>query len=169
MNRAEMLGRAARTARALGHGHHRRRRRRHGRRRRCGVARLRRAARRAARLRQGHVEPFHEARARRRPLSRAGRDFARDGGAQGARPPAPERAAPGARPRVRRPELRMVGSAVLRRRPQGVRHARRPLRLRRIARSSPRKKRSPACRRSRPRACAAASCTTTGSSTMRGC
>ena len=73
-----------------------------GHRRRCGLARLRRAPARAARLRQGHVEPQHEARARRRPLPRAGQHLARDGGAQGARHPAPERAAPGERPRLRR-------------------------------------------------------------------
>ena len=66
-----------------------------GHRRRRGLARLRRAAPRAARLRQGHVEPQHQARARRRALPRAGQHLARDGGAQGARPPAPERAAPG--------------------------------------------------------------------------
>ena len=43
------------------------------------------AAARAARLRQGHVEPQHQARARRRALPRAGQHLARDGGAQGAR------------------------------------------------------------------------------------
>ena len=102
-----------------------------GRRGRCGHPRLRRAAARAARLRQGHVEPQHQARPRRRPLPRAGQHLARDGGAEGARPAAAERAAPRPRPAVRRPELRLVGGAVLRHRPEGLRPARRQVRLRR--------------------------------------
>ena len=50
------------------------------------------------RFRQRHFEPQHQARPRRRALSRAGQHLARDGGAEGARPAAPERAAPGERP-----------------------------------------------------------------------
>ena len=56
-----------------------------GHRRRCGLTRLRRAAARAVRLRQGHLEPKHQTGARRRALPRAGQRLARDGSAEGAR------------------------------------------------------------------------------------
>ena len=46
-------------------------------------------------LRQSHLEPQHQAGPWRRPLSGTGQRVAGDGGAQGARPAAPERAAPG--------------------------------------------------------------------------
>ena len=69
--------------RALGPDRRRRRRHRRGRGGRCRRARLRGAAPRAERLRQGHVQPQHQARARRRPLPRAGQHLAGDGGAAG--------------------------------------------------------------------------------------
>ena len=126
-------------------------------------------AARAARLRQGHVEPQHEARPRRRALPRAGQHLAGDGGPEGARHPAPERAAPGQQPGLRRAELRLVGGAVLRPGPEGLQRARRQVRLRRLADPVARRDAARASRRSRPRACAAAWSTTTASSTTRGC
>ena len=123
---------AGRPPRAMGHRRHRRRRHRRGHRGRCGQPWVRRAAARAARLREGHVEPQHQAGARRRALSRTGQHRAGDGGAEGARPASPERATPGQQPRLRRPELRLVGGAVLRPRPQGLQRARRQVRLRHL-------------------------------------
>ena len=67
------------------------------------------------------------------------------------------------------PELRLVGGAVLRHRPQGLQRARRQVRVRRVAKCSRARRRCSACRRSRPTDCAAAWSTTTASSTTRGC
>ena len=87
MNRAEMLAAASGPPRPVGLRYHRRRRDRHGRGGRCRVARLRRRSSRTARFRKGHFEPQHQARSRRRALSRTGQRLARHGGAQGARHP----------------------------------------------------------------------------------
>ena len=73
------------------------------------------------------------------------------------------------RSRLRRAQLRLVGGAVLRSRPQGLQRAGRQVRLRALARSSRARRRSRGCRPSRPKACGAASSTTTASSTTRGC
>ena len=56
-----------------------------------------------------------------------------------------------ARPRLRRAQLRLVGSAVLRPRPEDLQPARRQIRLRLVARSSRATRRWRDCRRSRPR------------------
>ena len=74
-------------------------------------ARLRRAAAGAERFRQRHLQPQHQAGPRRRALPRTGQHLARDGSAEGARPAAAECSAPGAQSRLRRAQLRLVGSA----------------------------------------------------------
>ena len=132
-------GAGPRPPRALGHGRGRGRGHRRGRGPRRGRPRLRRPPARAERLRQGHLQPLDQARPRRRALPGAGQRLPRDGGAQGARPPAPERPPPRQRPRLRRAELRVVGGAVLRGRPEGLQPARRPLRLRDVRDPLPRR------------------------------
>ena len=126
--------RSASTASAIRGTHRRRRRRdrprRRGRRRR---ARLSHAAARAERLRQGHLEPLHQAHPRRRPLPAPGQRLAGARGAARARHPAPQRASPGARRSVRRAELRLVGVAVLRHRTSPLRPAGGQGRVRRLA------------------------------------
>ena len=99
----------------------------------AAVARLPVAAARAARLRQGHVEPEHQAGPRRRALPRAGQHRAGDGGAEGARHPAAERPAPGQQPRRSWcPNYDWWESAVLRARPEALQRAGRQVRLRRV-------------------------------------
>ena len=131
VNAALRHGRARRpAARALGHRRHRWRRHWCRHRRRCGEPRLRRPAPGAARLRERDVEPEHQTRARRCALSRTGQHRAGDGGAQGTRASSTERPAPGQQSCLRRAQLRLVGSAVLRPRPQDLQRARRQVRVR---------------------------------------
>ena len=154
---------------AVGHDRGGRRRHRRGRGDRRRHARLRRAAAGAERFRQRHLQPQHQAGARRRALPGAGQRLAGDGSAEGARPAAAERAAPGAQSGLRGAELRLVGSAVLRHRPEALQPAGRQVRLRRLADSLAAKRRSSGCPPSDRRACAAASSTSTASSTTRAC
>ncbi len=79
---------------------------------------------------KGTSSSQHEADPRRRALPAAGQHPPRHGGAEGARDPPQERAAPRPRPGVRRPELRVVGGAVLRDRHERLRRAGREVRLR---------------------------------------
>jgi hypothetical protein len=84
---------------------------------------LERGAGGGARLWQGDQQPQHQAGARRRAVPGAGQCSAGDVGAERARPDAPERAAPGARPGLRGAELLLVGGAVLRHRAEALRPA----------------------------------------------
>ena len=120
---------------AVGHDRDRWRRHRRGSGYRRGHARLRRAAARTKRFRQRHLQPQHQAGPRRRALPGAGQRIAGDGGAQGARPAAAERAAPGPQSGLRGAELRLVGSSVLRHRAEALQPAGRQIRLRRFAHS----------------------------------
>ena len=86
----------------------------------------------AGRLRSRHLEPQHEARPWRRALLAARERLARARSARGARPSARECTPPRARSPVRRAQLRLVGSAVLRCRPSALRPPRGQARLRRV-------------------------------------
>ena len=125
-------------------------------------------AARGARLRQGDVEPEHEARPRRRPLPGAGEHLAGARGAHGAGAAPPECAAPGPRRGFVVPSLRWwespfygLGLKVY----DGWRASYRLGRSRWIARAEVRRA---AADDPSPRACAAASSTTTASSTTPG-
>ncbi len=119
--------------RPVGHGGHRRRgdRRRHCRRRR--LARILRLPLGAERFRQGNFQPIHQACPRRGSLSSAGQHLPGHGGPQGTGHSPPKCAAPRSRSGLRRAQLRLVGSSVLRHRHEGLRHARRPIRIRQVA------------------------------------
>ena len=155
MNRKCSLARVG-AQNAVGLHRHRRRRDRRGRGRRCRVARLRGPAARAERFRQRHVEPQHEARARRRALSRAGQLPLVHGSAQGARAAPAKRAASRAAtcrssfPTTRGGRRRSTASASSSTTcsPANTASARRSC--------SRAKKRCGTCRTSRPTACAAA-------------
>ena len=149
MNRDDMLARARRAAREpwdiVGH---RRRRDRRGRRGRRGVARLQRAAARADDFGKGTSS-------RSTKLVHGGVRYLQQGNISLVMEALKERGL------LRQnaphlvttcafivPELRVVGGAVLRHRPEGLRPARRQVRLRPFADPLAAKKRSSACRRS---------------------
>ncbi len=116
----------------MGHRDHRWRRDRPRLRGRCRGARLRRRLAGTIGLRQRHVEPFDQAGARRGALPPAGKRLPGHGGARRARPAAAKCTSPGARRRLHRPQLRVVGVAVLRHRPPSLRSPRRALRFRQV-------------------------------------
>ena len=122
-NRAQQL--ATTRSRRSTLGYRRDRRRRHWRRRRGrrGSPRLSRRALRTARLRQGHLQPQHQAHPRRPPLSasRAGCSwFARPSASAAALPKCP---APGPSTAHHRAALRRLGRTVLRLRRESLRLA----------------------------------------------
>ena len=136
----------------------------------AAVARLRGAAAGAERLRQGHVEPQHEAGARRRALPRAGQHLARHGGAEGARHScartrrtwsaicrSSSRTTTGGKPRSTALGLKVYNLLAGK---YGFGESSHPL-----ARGDA----AAAADDQAPTGCAAASSTTTGSSTTRGC
>ena len=88
--------------------------------RRCS-ARLPHAAARTGRFRLGHLEPQYQARSRRRALSPTWRRGAGYRGTPRARAATSQRPSPGTRLTVRGAQLRLVGSAVLRHRLEGLR------------------------------------------------
>ena len=151
--------------RALGLPRRRRRRHRAGHGGRGGVAGLPDAPPRAARLRQGDVQPQHQADPWRRALPPAGQRLAGPRSPPRARAAAAERSASGPQPLLRRPGLRLVGGPVLRRRAQALRPARRPAGPGAVAASCPARRRWSSSPPWSPRGCAAASSTTTASST----
>ena len=122
MDRARNLDRLSDSLRPR---HHRRRRHRPRRRGGGGGARLPDGAPRGPGLRPGHVQPLHQAGARRGAVPRAGERRAGARGAARAWPAPAERAAPGGGPRVRRARLRVVVRSLLRGGAQAVRRARR--------------------------------------------
>ena len=93
---------------------------------------------RAGRLRFGDLEPEHEARARRRPVPRAGRPRPRDGGPPRAGAPPRQRPARRPQPAVHRPAVSLVGGTFLRHRPEDVRPAGREVEPRALACPRPR-------------------------------
>ena len=168
--REEMRRRFAARAGAWDMVDRRRRRHRRGRRDRRGQPRLRRPAAGAERLRQGHVQPQHQTGARRRALPGTGQSRAGDGGA--ARSAA-------CCCRTRRtwcsnlafvvPSYDWWEAPFYGARAEALQPARRQVRLRPVRHPLARGNARSGCRRSAPRACAAASSTTTASSTIRAC
>src|SRR5581483_372254 len=85
------------------------------------------------RFRQRHFQSKYKARARRRPVPRARKYRTSNGGAQRAWPAPAKRAAYRARLGLCGPELRLVGSSVLRTRSEAISVACREIRLWQIA------------------------------------